>query len=85
MIRLRNPIILEDVCVIDYFCFKFLFLIFPSFRLVIDKAGLESVDPKSTDYLMGLFSDTEMSFHGTRFSVNEPSLEDMTEKVFWNF
>jgi len=50
-------------------------------RLVIDKAGLESVDPKSTDYLMGLFSDTEMSFHGTRFSANQPSLEDMTEKA----
>jgi len=50
-------------------------------RLVIDKAGLESVDPKSTDYLMGLFSDTEMSFHGTRFSANQPSLESMTEKA----
>ena len=40
------------------------------------------MDPKTTDYLMGLFSDTEMSFHGTKFSANQPSLEDMTEKVF---
>lgn len=46
-----------------------------------DAAGLASVDPNDTDYLLGLFADSEIAYLDSLEAENDPSLEEMTIKA----
>lgn len=50
-------------------------------RYVHDLKGFNSIDVNETDYLLGLFSDTELFFKEQRKSRNQPTLQQMTEKA----
>ncbi|KAG7488187.1 hypothetical protein MATL_G00031500 [Megalops atlanticus] len=50
-------------------------------QYVWHKEQFDSVDVKSTDYLMGLFEPKDMRFELFRNSTRDPSIVDMTEKA----
>ena len=56
---------------------------YPAGRYVIDAEGLATVDPGSTEKLMGLFEPSHMHYEADRSNdlAGEPSLADMTEKA----
>ncbi|KAH9495079.1 hypothetical protein Btru_018113 [Bulinus truncatus] len=52
-----------------------------SHHYVYNKPGLDQVDPSTTDYLLGLFKQSHMSYELDRDAAKEPSLAEMTEKA----
>ncbi|CAL1532890.1 unnamed protein product [Lymnaea stagnalis] len=50
-------------------------------RFVHNKKGFDSVDSTRTDYLLGLFTQSHMSYELDRNKTKEPSIADMTEKA----
>uniref|UniRef100_A0A0B6YV85 Alkaline phosphatase n=1 Tax=Arion vulgaris TaxID=1028688 RepID=A0A0B6YV85_9EUPU len=50
-------------------------------QFVYDKAGLDKVDVSKTNYLLGLFKQSHMSYEVVRNATQEPSLTDMVEKA----
>ncbi|KAK6965079.1 alkaline phosphatase [Biomphalaria glabrata] len=52
-----------------------------SYQYVYNKPGLDRVDPLTTDYLLGLFTQSHMSYELDRNPAKEPSLAEMTEKA----
>ncbi|XP_059170507.1 alkaline phosphatase-like [Physella acuta] len=52
-----------------------------SHSYVYNKAGLDQVDLDKTDYLLGLFTQSHMSYEQDRNPAKEPSLAEMTEKA----
>ncbi|RUS91551.1 hypothetical protein EGW08_000666, partial [Elysia chlorotica] len=50
-------------------------------RYVYDKTGFDSVDPRNTEYLLGLFNQDHMQYEVERNKTKEPSIADMTAKA----
>jgi len=56
---------------------------YPSGVYVYDQAGFDSIDPESTEKVLGLFNESHMQYEADRGNdiAGEPSLTEMTEKA----